>query len=127
MVSFSFSRNFPNLKFTSPTTEKSHVSDISYKGYMGKTIICRTLTMSIVIMVLYSCMVTTCTCICTRVSKNSRFFAVYLHKESSLVRLDSFLAQGIYRLQYKHPTKVLSVVIMLSSYLYVLNYLAGPP
>ena len=26
-------------KFMSPTTEKSHVSDISYKAYMGKTII----------------------------------------------------------------------------------------
>ena len=37
-----------------------------------------------------------------------------------------FLAQGIYRLQYKHPAKALSMVIMLHSYLYVLNYLAGP-
>ena len=31
-----------------------------------------------VIVVLYPCMVTTCTCICTGVSKNSRFSAVYI-------------------------------------------------
>ena len=41
-------------------TEKSHVSKISYKAYMGKTVICCTLAMSTVIIVLYSCMVTTC-------------------------------------------------------------------
>ena len=37
-----------------------------------------------------------------------------------------FLAQGIYRLQYKHPAEALFMVIMLRSYLNVLNYLAGP-
>ena len=31
----------------SPTIEKSHVNDISYKAYMGKIVICRTLAMSI--------------------------------------------------------------------------------
>ena len=30
-------------KFTRPTTENSHMSDILYKGYMGKTIICHIL------------------------------------------------------------------------------------
>ena len=37
---------------------KSHMSNISYKAYMGKAIICHTLTTSTVIVVLYSCMVT---------------------------------------------------------------------
>ena len=71
----------------SPTTEKSHVSDISYKAYMGKIVICRTLAVSAM-----------CTCICTRVSKNSGFSTVYMYKESSLVWPDPFLVQGIYRL-----------------------------
>ena len=45
--------------------------------------------------------------ICTEVSKNSRFFVVlYVHKESSLIRLNPFLAQGVYRL---HPAKTLSM------------------
>ena len=71
----------------SATTEKFHVIDISYKGYIGKIVICHTLAMTTVIIFLYSCMVTTCTCICTGVSKNSRFSAIYVHKikESSLV------------------------------------------
>ena len=73
-------------------------------------------------------MLTTCTCICTGVPKNSRFSAVYVHKEPSLVWPDPFLVQGVYHLQYTHPAKALSMVIMLRSYvyLYVLNYLAGP-
>ena len=81
-----------------PTAKKSHVSDISNKDYMGKTIICCTLTLSTVIIVLYSCMVTTYTCICTGVSKDSRFSIVYMCKEFSLVWPDTFLVQGIYRL-----------------------------
>ena len=32
----------------SPTTEKSHMNDISYKAYMSKTVVCHTHTMSIV-------------------------------------------------------------------------------
>ena len=55
------------------------MSDIAYKAYMSNTVICHTLTMSIctVIIVLYSCMVTTCMCICTGVCKNSRFSEVH--------------------------------------------------
>ena len=56
----------------------------------------------------------------------SRFFAVYVHKESSLVWPGPFIAQDVYRLQYMHPAMALSMVIILCSYLYVLNYLAGP-
>ena len=69
----------------SPTIGKSPVSDISYKAYMGKIVICRTLAMSIYHH-LYSCMVTMCmcTCLCTGVSKNSRFSTVYVHKKFSL-------------------------------------------
>ena len=40
--------------------------------------------MSIVIIILYLCMVTMCTYICTGVTKNSRSPAVYVHKESTL-------------------------------------------
>ena len=94
---------------------------------MGKTIICCTLKMSTVIIVLYSCMVTTCMCtvVCIGVSKNLRLSAAHVHKEPNLVWPDPFLELGIYRLQYKHHTaaKALSMVVML---LYVLNYLAGP-
>ena len=43
---------------------------------------------------------------------------------STILLWQSFLAQGVYRLQY-HSAKALSMVIMLHSYLYVLNYLAG--
>ena len=93
---------FPIYKFMSPTTRKPHVSDISYKGYIGKTIICRTLIMS-----------TISTCICTGVSKNSGLSAVYEHRETSLVWLYPFLVHDIYCLQYKHPAKPLSMVIML--------------
>ena len=53
-------------------------------------------------------------------------WSLHLTWTSSTVLLwQSFLTQGIYRLQYKHPAKALSMVIMLRSYLYVLNYLAG--
>ena len=44
---------------------------------------------------------------------------------STILLWQSFLVQGIYRLQYKHPAKALSMVIMQRSYLYELNYLAG--
>ena len=43
---------------------------------------------------------------------------------STILLWQLFLAKGVYRLQYKHPAKALSMVIMLRSYLYVLNYLA---
>ena len=102
------------------------MSDIPYKAYMDKTVICHTLAMSSVIIVLCLCMVTTCTCICTGVSKNSRFSTVYVYKEPSFVWPNPFLAQGVYHLQYKHPAKTLSIVVMLCSYLYVLIYLSGP-
>ena len=72
-----------NLEIHKPTTEKSHVSDISLKVYMAKTIICCVRAMSIVTIVFYSCMVTTCTCTCTAVSKNSWSSRVSMHKESS--------------------------------------------
>ena len=39
---------------------------------MGKSMICFALAMCTIIIVFYSCMVTTCTCICTGVTKNSR-------------------------------------------------------
>ena len=76
MASFIFSRNFSNLKIHEPYYWKSHMSDILYKAYMGKTIICHTLSMSTVIIVLYSCMVTMCKCKCTGASKNSRLSTV---------------------------------------------------
>ena len=100
------------------------MNNILLKAYMVKTVICHTFAFSTIIIVLYSCMITMCTCICTRVSKKSRFFAVYVHKESILLWPDLFLAQDIYHLQYKHPSRALSMVVMLHGYLYVLNYQA---
>ena len=44
---------------------------------------------------------------------NSRFSKVYMHKELNFVWLNPFLAQGVYCLQYKHPAKALSMVVML--------------
>ena len=62
---------------------------------MGKIMISCTLAMSTVIIFLYACMVTTCTCICTGVSKNSRSSIVYVHNESGLAWPDLFLEQAI--------------------------------
>ena len=47
---------------------------------------------------------------------------------STILLWQSFLAQGVYRLQYisTRPRHCMSMVIILRSYLYVLNYLAGP-
>ena len=92
-------------------TEKSHMSDILCKVYMGKIVICCTLAMSIIIIALYLCFVTLCMCICTRMSKNSRSFAVYEHKESSLVWQDPFLMQRVYWLQYRWLAIPLTIVI----------------
>ena len=95
---------------------------------MGKTIISRTLVMS-------------STIIRSLVFMHGHHVYVYMYKRIqelkilcsvcaqriySLVWLDPFLAQGVYCLQYKHLAKALSMGIMLCSYLYVLNYLAGP-
>ena len=81
-----FSRNFPDLEIHKPTIEKSHMSNISYKVYNGKIIICQTHVMSTVIIVVHSCMVTTCMCTCTGgVSKNLRSSTVSVHTESSLM------------------------------------------
>ena len=52
----------------SSITAKSYMSNILYKAYMaymGKTVICCTLVMSIIIIDLYSCMFTMYMCICT--------------------------------------------------------------
>ena len=81
---------------------------------MGKSVICHTLAMSNIIIVWYSCMITTCMslCICTGVSKNSRSSTIYVHKKTSLIWPDPFLVQGVYHLQYKHlANKPLSMVV----------------
>ena len=52
---------YTNAKtFMSSTTKESHISDISHKVYMSKTVICCTCT-STVIIVFYLCMVIMCT------------------------------------------------------------------
>ena len=91
----SFSRNSLNSEIHKHHYRKYHMSNISYIVYMGNTIICRTLTMGTVIIVLYSCKVTTYMSIRTGVSKKSRSSALYVHK-SILVCLQPFLAQGVY-------------------------------
>ena len=110
----------------SPTTENS------YKGYMGKTIICYTLTTNTII-ILYSYMVTMFTCICTRVSKNSRSSTVYVHKESGLIWPDLsnqtlFWCRASIACSISAWPCYSSWLYMPHSYLYVLNnmYLAGP-
>ena len=99
---------------------------------MGKTITCHTLTMSTVIVGMVTMQMYVYTY--TGVSKNSRFSALqlYVHKESIVSEVlygQTFFQHRafIYCLQYKHPAKALSMVIMLCSYciVYVLNYLAG--
>ena len=99
---------------------------------MLKTVICRTLTMSTII--IYSLVFIHGHHVfvkCLRTQDSSQYMHVL--KESSLVWPDPFLAQGIYHLQCKHPAKALdsSMIIMLCMYcslymyLYVLKYLAG--
>ena len=79
--------------------------------HIGKTVICCRLPMSTIIIVLYSCMVTTCTCIYTGVSKNSRSSAVFVNKKSSLIQLDPFLVEVVYHMQHKSPAKPPSMVL----------------
>ena len=74
-----------------------------YKAHMGKAIIYHTLT---VIVVLYSCMVTTCTCICTGECLTTQDPLQYIDTKNL-----AFLAQGIYHLQYKHPAMPLFIVV----------------
>ena len=81
----------------SPTTEKSHVSDISYKAYMSKTVICCTHVISTIIILLYSCICAwsprVCVCVyvkeCLRTQDSLQYS--YVHKESSLVWPDPFM------------------------------------
>ena len=72
-------------------------------------------------------MVTTCTYVeCLRTQDSSQYMHVLKAWIYSLVCPDPFLAQGVYRLQYKHPAKALSsMAIMLCSYPYVLKYQEG--
>ena len=77
------------------------MSNISYEVYMVKTVIYHTLEMSTI--VLYLCMVTICTYICTGESKNSRSSVVYVCKESTLAQQDPFLVQGVYHLLVQVP------------------------
>ena len=104
----------------SPTTEKSHMSNISYKVYMSKIIICHTLAMSTVIVILYSCMVTMCMCIyvqgCVRTSDPLQ----YICKKNLVSYGQIYFC--IYHLQYKCLAMPLTMAL---NYLYVLNYLAG--
>ena len=59
----SFSRNFPDLEIHKPTNKKSHMSNILYKVYICKTVICHICAMSTIFIVFHSCMVTTCACV----------------------------------------------------------------
>ena len=84
---------------------------------MGKIIICRTLTMSTIIITLYSCMVTMCMCICTGVSsKNSR---------SGLVWPDLFQSRPLITCSISVQLCHSPWSYMPRSYLYLLNYLAS--
>ena len=105
------------------------MSDVSYNVYMGKTVICHTLAMSTIVIVLYSSIVTSHMCICTGVSKNSRFSTVYVHKESSLIWPDTSYGAGHLAITYSIsplPCHLPWLYIPHSGYLYVLNCLADP-
>ena len=49
---------------------------------------------------------------------------VSVHREYTHVWIDPFLAQSVYRLQYKRLTAM--PLAMVHNYLYVLKYLEGP-
>ena len=97
-------QTFPISKFTCSTIKKSHMSNIKYKVYMDKTIICQTLTMTIAIQ----------SCNCVWSPRVRVYVRTRLYNKSKLIlcnicaqRIQSrmagpFLVQGIYRLQYKH-------------------------
>ena len=79
----------------SPTTEKSHMSDISYKAYMSKTVICCTLSISTIIILLYSCIrawsLRVRVYVKVRPRTQDSLQYSYVHKESSLVWPDPFM------------------------------------
>ena len=99
---------------------------------MSKTVICCTSMMSTLFIVFHLCMVTTCMCPCTGVSKNSWSSTVSVNKKSNLVWPNSFLMQGSNRLQYKQLAMLLAMAISLAMVVYatclcnVLNFTAGP-
>ena len=82
--------------------------------------------MNTVFLVFYLCMVTTYMYTYTEVSKNLHFSTVSMYKESSLVWPNSFLAQGVYCLQYKRPAMLLTMVVYVMYICNVLNFLADP-
>ena len=108
---------FPIQKFTSFTTEKSYVSDTSHKVDMGKTVIFSTLAnYRTIIIVLFPCMVSICTCVCTRVSEKSSFSAVAICTQRIQSRMARpFSCTGNLSLhnclQYKHLAMPLTMVI----------------
>ena len=89
-----FSRNFPDLEFTNPTIEISHMSDISHTFYIVKLIICRTCVMSTVIMVFHSCMVTTCSCTGTSMICPQYLFSENIPYSSKFLWNNSFVNFG---------------------------------
>ena len=109
----------------SSATKKSHVSDISYKAYMGKN----TLTMSTIIILFYSCMVTMCICIFTGLSKNSRLYPQYMCTKNLVLYGYTLSSTEVYRLQYKHLAKALSMtmIVMLLSYVSIYGELSSRP
>ena len=76
----------------SSTTEESHVSNISHKVYMSKTVVCCACTTSTVIIVFYLCMVT----MCTRASVYKKCSYSIIHSFIHFVWPHSFWCRAIH-------------------------------
>ena len=127
-MSFSFSRIFSNLEFHEQTNEKSHASNISYKACKGKTVILSYTHneyrhYSLVFVHGHHMYVYIYVQEWLRTQDSLQYS--YAHKESSLIRLDPFLVQGDYSISTR-PRYSLRLLCYVATYVYVLNYLAGP-
>ena len=113
----------------SPAT--THVSDISYKAYMGKTVICRTFTMNTIIIVLYLYKVVMHVYVhmyvqeCLRSQNSPKYMSIKYLLMS--VWHDLFLERGAYHLHYKHLAMALSMIVTLHSYLALCAELSSRP
>ena len=112
----SFSRDFPDLEIHEPiywkfSSERHFVQSLATSySYMNTIITCHAYacSTSTVIIVLYSCMVITYMCTCTEASKNSWSFCSICAQSIQSHVTKPFLAQGVNRLQYKHPHQAMS-------------------
>ena len=85
----------------SPTTEKSHVSDILHEVYIGKTVIY---------------------CTFMEYLKIHNLSAISVYRESNFMWPEKALAKGVYRLQYNHLHPAISPIVKYCMYSICYNY-----